>query len=560
MRFIFIYIILIAPSFALVTQTIPVSADINSFYITMNKLQKKLSLKKVPPLPKRVNFSMIRRLINSRKSNEVDFYNDILSYFNRIVKKGKVLCLNDKACIEDLIIQTQRVALDYENATKNRILYPGGKSPFRGMAIDEEDLNNFCNKGGHSFFSFVESGPLFNQFSQMDNGCKSKITEDFIRKIHNLEYPPLCKKNKDHRICQEMNTIVKELNQRAQKLLTKIDKKEQSINYVLEVCQSETGLPEASFLEGLYEEIEKFRECHLPKIGDKRKVKHNSTTIPANYTLERKSKDKIEISVDIIFKVSPEYNGKNAGNDELVIKEFQSKVNKCLALSSSQIKTNDNKNIQLKANYVSEENKKAKVIKIGEKERRSNSRHYSASISCPSITHEYLHLLGLADEYEEHLSGYYVKEGTDQKIPNENGDTKWKQPAGIIDRIPLFFEHGPLDWFYNGECRVTNKNPSMMNQHGKRWRETFGKKYSKGIGLKDYQPSGIPLLDPGHTNFILYSGCKEKSEKFIACQKFTRMTPFSQKNNKCPKWPEFCQDGSWKGYKSYKEYKNLHQR
>ena len=139
-------------------------------------------------------------------------------------------------------------------------------------------------------------------------------------------------------------------------------------------------------------------------------------------------------------------------------------------------------------------------IHIGSKDMRSNASKYESDISCNTIVHEVLHLLGLCDEYKESIMGVYTNPKTGETVrANSEGDIFNSQGEKIEDLNLSDYDFKP-----DFDCRVTHAN-SIMSSHYRIWPDFVRGNRSSS------------LLTPGQFNSILYGECPGKNKLFNEC-------------------------------------------
>lgn len=224
-------------------------------------------------------------------------------------------------------------------------------------------------------------------------------------------------------------------------------------------------------------------ECRPMKPGQSMVVdKSNSPSyLDGEYTLIRSEEKKWTVALALDVK-----SGNGISGDEMF-----NRIKRCMATANEAMKGPNGETIDFKILNSSENrklslNKRAPLshIEIEPIGTRSHSRAYAADISCSTIVHEVLHLLGLCDEYEANYDGYecravpsadsIMKNHTtvfDQTIPkqvtcectNDDCHKMVNAPANAIDIIRIkssSWALGPADYeFRNKYC-----GPAIMKQ------------------------------------------------------------------------------------------------
>ena len=186
----------------------------------------------------------------------------------------------------------------------------------------------------------------------------------------------------------------------------------------------------------------------------------------ANYILKRDTEGNYNIDFPVEFYASWDYNG-DAPRDE-VPRIYRERVQECLKEANTMMLGPKGEKINFSISKISkcstQRQSRPTRIAIGSKDYRSHYKKYKADIDCPTVTHEILHLAGLADEYKPTGSGLHVFER-------------------------LF------------RCRMAVGNSIMSNLL--HW--FYAKENNKS------------LLAPGHFNSLLYGSCMSKNQKYIEC-------------------------------------------
>ena len=194
---------------------------------------------------------------------------------------------------------------------------------------------------------------------------------------------------------------------------------------------------------------------------------------------------------------------------------YRAKVRSCINEANTKLlgPNGEKLNITISMPVTTCEKLTSNVIEIMSDDHRSNSEQYASDIECPTITHEILHILGLADEYDER--DFLAREDPRLKL-----ETEFFQKA--IQEVEFFIFGGSLDSAY--DCRFVNED-SIMSDHWDRWDSAFEEETS--------------LLSSRHFNFILYGRCQEKNQLFDECTQ--QAYQHSLDNSACLEIKEECE-------------------
>ena len=238
------------------------------------------------------------------------------------------------------------------------------------------------------------------------------------------------------------------------------------------------------------------------------------------YRVKRELDGSYSIPLNIEFFADVDYDGKVP--KENVPSYYMQKAQFCLEKAGSKLlgPNGEKLNILISTPSVSKDQACKPVlttIGIRSQEFRSNSGEYSADIDCPTITHEILHLLGLPDEYQETLSGYYVNPNTGE-VENDQGRAN---PEAY-------------NFVHKHDCRIVKENSVMASQQEK-WDNVFKSKMDDS------------LLNPEQFSSIMYGSCPEKNQVFNECAKLSKKS--SVDNPECLEQKKKCLE-------KYKKEKN----
>ncbi len=166
---------------------------------------------------------------------------------------------------------------------------------------------------------------------------------------------------------------------------------------------------------------------------------------------------------------------------------------------------------------------------------RENSGSWKTSTDCSIMTHETLHLLGLADEYPETALGYVIDPVT--KRAREIKTLKEKQGV-TLDRVSY-------------DCRqVTFAGSIMSNQTTTfalaRMDPTTGGPLTDPNTLKQLEEAKLKprstILYPGQFETLIHPGCRAESGDYYECAQLTHASSFEfdPKTETIKNTPEAC--------------------
>ncbi|MEH0860607.1 hypothetical protein [Halobacteriovorax sp. DPLXC-1] len=141
---------------------------------------------------------------------------------------------------------------------------------------------------------------------------------------------------------------------------------------------------------------------------------------------------------------------------------------------------------------------------------RSNSRNYAVDLSCGTVVHEALHLMGLVDEYEEKWNAWN---------PNILARVTSKPIVSTSTGAPVAMN-----------CRVLGAKHSVMRNHG-------------------YLNYRKDVIFTKHMDTIIYANCKPKNKDVYSCMKNAyRTTEDHGGFYGCREMDSSCFDENWQGY------------
>ncbi len=227
--------------------------------------------------------------------------------------------------------------------------------------------------------------------------------------------------------------------------------------------------------------------------------------LPQNYGLRRTGEREYEVYVNVEFSATPSYTGPHRTKEQLN-RYYKNSMRECFQNNEDELVDEFQRKIKLKvyegpSSAFGEAPPVVKIDIVGDSA-RANAAAYPQSITCSTVIHEVLHLTGLSDEYPETALTY------------RGGDTREGQPAAF-------------------DCRPLGPRDSIM-------RDQVAALYHNGQGLYS-----------GHVNMIIYPGCRQNNQRYMACVKFAYETSAANRNASS-RWfdcatriPDHCRTEDW---------------
>jgi hypothetical protein len=265
----------------------------------------------------------------------------------------------------------------------------------------------------------------------------------------------------------------------------------------------------------------KTKLCQDMKVSEVIVVKNNisqsKSGVEMKYTLHKVAKKSYDVYLNLLFKRGKEYNGprpknsKGKATKKKLDEYWKKKTRRCFSKYPHTLSDGYGRSLNLKVwdkQLHRDIPRPPKVkIKMVKSSTRSHSRAYRADVSCTTIIHEVLHLMGLADEYEA-----------------ERGIYKKKVFWGLGTKN--FKTGNPFDVVNN--CRSPEPRNSFLGDH-----------YNI-----DYH---FPTLKSGHIDTVIYPNCKAKNELYYKCAKNAYRTSKQKGGRGCLEAPRKCQEYDWAG-------------
>lgn len=474
-----------------------------------------------------VDFSAVIRSLNRVKGS---YYFDSIQQFSLAVievsSKARELCKQSKnqKCMEEAYLNIG----NFWNMTKEisgRIFYPYWYNE-KKQAQEFTEAMNFLDSKCESCFSLAvsihiapreEYNQLYDKIKNTSKQCIKDILNSLTEEFANKRIPEKClqEENKNQFVCKKMLGQIKRAKKRFLDL-TKLlyGKTELTDTEAQSVCL------ECSFLTGnemrkIMEMLEMKTQCSELDVGEEKKL-IGPVDSARYYTIKKEADGGGGIStapLTLKFVPAKDYDG--PVSRDKVHEHYMNRVKKCIAKANTKMLGPNGEKIRIIINNpsgtdsCSKEN--VRKISIRSKNFVDSALDYSSKISCPVITHEILHLLGLCDEYRRQDNGYHVNSETGKRTQiSSMGKKKYKYRKG-----------------FNFDCRVTQLN-SIMAYTKVRWDNVFKTGKDKS------------LLDPGHFYSILYGNCPNKNNKnFNRCAKLAYKESIEDK--KCLKEKQWCE-------------------
>lgn len=248
--------------------------------------------------------------------------------------------------------------------------------------------------------------------------------------------------------------------------------------------------------------------CKPLEIGESFTVNHSykksKTNVEQKYTLKRDSENVYDAYLNIDFKIKGSL--KNAHGFK---EQFEAKVDRCFERYENKLTDELGRTIRLRR-FKSELHTNIPVpnavrIDIQNTESRSHSRSYYFEVDCTTIIHEALHLMGLADEYEENW----------MSLNNHPIGKIFKPYTDLSRKGPAF------------DCRALGPQESVMSHH-------FNMDYEEQVFFS------------GQTNVILFPNCQQRNDDYFACSELAYRTSKQNGSSKgCGEVRDICKTAQW---------------
>ena len=465
--------------------------------------------------------SVIQQLKRVEESHHDNTWSlgDISDYF--LYVPVKELCdetTDPKKCFSKASKDLETAIEEINQKMAGRILYPDNYSPV-SEGVYEADFQSAsqvldskcagtCNSSELSRAFSQSSQEQYQQLYDKLKGKSSQCQRDLLSAMAfhlETEYfpkPCLKKENKSHPVCKDMIENMDIIRERVSKIMNLVYGSEGGMEAKTICVDCLLNTEEIHPLEGFFKSLEEKSQCFELNSGEEKEVFSNSG-LRESYNLKRDLDGSYSIIFPVKFYVDEDYDG--PVSKERVPDHYRDQVQQCLAEASQKLlgPNGEELKIQIKDPSKGKNNSKKKsqcwkspgvttYIYIGSKDHRSTPRKYEWDIDCPTITHEFLHLTGLCDEYKEQTKGFYTDPETGKTAAANFGKYKNEEiNPSSYDFTPAF------------DCRVTAQN-SIMADHWDRWDNVENGKNES-------------LLTPAQFQSILYGGCPGKNKRFNEC-------------------------------------------
>lgn len=215
------------------------------------------------------------------------------------------------------------------------------------------------------------------------------------------------------------------------------------------------------------------QRCVVLDVGESMNVESSDTGITARYRLSRPSGSVYRAEINPRFLPEAEHDA------------YVSRTRRCLAQANRYLRSPDGQRLDIVIS--TEADVPVHTIDLTPAGTRSHSHGWASDVGCPTIVHETLHLLGLADEYQETVSGYTM---------TEDGTFMFHRAGGTIDAY---------------SCRLIGPRDSMMNDPTRAWQQAVAGR----------APS---LIYPAHFRAITTPRCPDINGRYYKCARLAYRT------------------------------------
>ncbi len=232
--------------------------------------------------------------------------------------------------------------------------------------------------------------------------------------------------------------------------------------------------------------------------------KKSKSKVEQKYTLKRTEDDVYEAYLNMDFK----YKG-SLKKDPQIKTLFEAKIDSCFAMYENTLTDELGRTIRIKRYnpeiHTDIQKPKAVSIAVQNSVERSHSRSYYINAGCSTFLHESLHLMGLADEYEENWMSL-----------NPNPILKFFKPFTELN------DNGPAY-----DCRALGPQQSVMSNHY----------------IMDFYDQ---VFFSGEANVILYPNCQQRNDDYYSCSELAYRTSKQNGSSKgCGEVRDICKTTQW---------------
>lgn len=356
----------------------------------------------------------------------------------------------------------------------------------------EDKCSHCSNKNLGSFIRYSSNeqySNFYNQIQQKHTRCSRNLIKSIGENLIAERIPKQCtqKKYQNNKDCKTIFADFEIVEKRITDILTLMSERtaisQTEADAFCVLCKDDNlsfrGFFNMRAFNRIIEKSGEHLQCDSLEIGDRREV-HTDTNIGSSYHLIRDNDGVYSIPLYISFSASRDYDGP-VPRDQ-VNSYYLNKAQECINQANEKFTGPKGKKLKIAIQPSPETECRRRFssihnILIGSANLRSHSKQYTSDISCATITHEVLHLLGLCDEYRERTVGYYIDPNTGEVFSGKD----YKEDA--IAKLAY-------------DCRVVH-NYSIMSNHKTIWHD------------KIIQKEEGSLLTPGQFQAILYGNCKQ---------------------------------------------------
>lgn len=498
----------------------------------------------------------IERIKESDYEQFLDMDRTFRTVFRRVRRTIRRFCRqtkNKRNCRRNSIKAFNKFRSNLYKEISDRLLYPSTHKPSDlapfTQAIDFLDLNckNCPNEEVADSIvkgSTAQYRQLYDKIKTKNKNCQKDILQTLVGRFAIDRFPKSClkTKNKNHPICKKMLKDLEIAKERFSELVKLVYEEEVQATEAQANCL-ECTLEHSEMLQTMRDSLQALHEssqCLELKPGEEKTVL-SDTAFQDSYTVKRELDGSYSVPLTLQFALDTDYDGPVP--KEQVPDYYMEKVQKCIKQANQKMLKPGGEKLRIVIRKPSKNNKceinNAKHILIGSKDHRADSKKYSSTINCASITHEALHFLGFCEEYQEVIHGYYVnvKTGVTYVKPKDKRHNE------------VFMEDKNYEFKLAYDCRVTQRNSIMSNQM-ERWLFVFAPGQEQ-----NNKNNNRSLLDPGHFNSILYGGCSEKNKLFNECSKLAYKSSFDNEN--CMEKKRWCESQNMLGRNKQEEIKQI---
>ena len=467
----------------------------------------------------KVDLSSLFQILEQIKKSPHNDVSDIMEVVYGFSREASDLCrtLSEEDSLK-CKIEIWETMDNVKKEISERIAYPNwySRNKLKLQASKEDALDSDCTLDCTNSFresartvilgSQTEYFRLYNKIKNRNKSCQNNI-------MRNLDYqlyrgiPKKCLKreNKSHPVCKEMrdyvNTVRDRIGQLSELAYGPDVLKNTEAQMPCAECtiNGESEYPLVDFFNTLNEQS----QCLELNPGEEKRVSPGTGLDQyGSYTIQREPDGAYSVALNLEFSPDEDYDG--AVPKERAPEYYLKKTQRCIRKANEGMLGPNGKRLRiaikrpLKTDACDAANKI--TIGIGSKDMRSSGSKYASDISCSTIIHEVLHLLGLCDEYKEQTRGVYTNPKTGETFDRNSEGKILNSKGEKIEDLNL----SDYDFKPAADCRVTHAN-SIMSSSYRIWSDFVRGKRSSS------------LLTPGQFNSILYGECPGKNKLFNEC-------------------------------------------